>query len=224
VNTCTGDEYDEAASTLQLAELNFGEYLATDQSSANKIREAARNTAMAVNTEITNRSLRPEAVLNAAKSAIQLGTGFSRSGVAQPRVPQPGKTLAPCDKDDAKKEALRSVTENSKRIRMELAAALNSLDSLTSACAFAAPQSQPLVVSQESISIAAKQRFNLHVEGGRTPYFFEWIRRPQGVSAEMSGPQTIAIVAEDKVTGEGELRVLDSQPMSQSKVVSVKTQ
>jgi hypothetical protein len=37
-------------------------------------------------------------------------------------------------------------------------------------------------------------------------------------------PQTIAIVAEDKVTGEGELRVLDSQPMSQSKVVSVKTQ
>ena len=219
---CDGTEYADAKKEFDLTEINSREYIATDPLSASKIREAARNTAIAANTEIKNHSLRPDTVFNAAKSAIQLGAGFTRSvaPLTQPAMAKLG--LPPCQPPQT--DQLRSVEENSKRLRTELAAALNSLDSLTSSCAFVVPQIQPLVVSQESISISSKQRFNLHIEGGRSPYLFEWIRQPGNVSAEMSGPQTIAIIAAETPSGEGELRVLDSQAIPQSKIVSVKTQ
>jgi hypothetical protein len=201
-----------------------------DSLAANKVRQAAGNVIQALNKEIDQRSASSEAILQAARSTLSLASGIT----TQPILTKSTGTVVPgaaigiavtnvCYSAELPK-ALAALERQYEQFATALNDALNSLDSLDTACVSSAPPAVKLSVTPQNAIVTKDSHFNLTISGGKAPYAISWSgEAPKGVDAELIPPNTITLIGTSAIGASPADKPFSLQVSDSSAVQNIQT-
>lgn len=183
-----------------------------------KVLEAATKVIVELNSEIDKRSVRVEAILDAAKSVSKLALNFAASQNAVVEAKCVDATTAAQDREASSLESLS----------LSLKHALEEIQDLDSQCTSKPTPITDLALSRDSLTISKDTADSVVISGGRSPYLTPtWKGSDPGglVVVQMLPPGNITVFGTSKIGKTDttyDLEVRDSSIVTKSKVLKIR--